>query len=508
MKAMAHTTPVFRPRRLLWVCVSLVCLSLLAVAADSKSKSAAAPKQQKTSSLRESLDKLLARPELKGAQVGLHVVRLSDRKELFVRQADRLFVPASNEKLLTTAAALTDLGPDYQFRTLVGTAGADLVVVGGGDPTISGRFTDGDPTVYFRRWAKVLRDQRITHIGGDLVVDDSFFDLHPVHPNWPKNDLGHWYAAPIGALAFNDDCVDVRIAPGTKPSEPAKVSLIPDTRYLDISNRTRTVTSSKDHAPRVARGPGSKLIQCDGGVYQRSQPSTSWVTVDDPTLYFATVLREVLAEEGVSIAGRIHREPGIGRSKEFKPRVVHRFPLLPALAVTNKESQNFYAEQILKTLGAEHGNGSWDGGRQVATQALSKLGLDSKSYVLDDGCGLSRSDRASPRAFTSLLVAMHGGPHGEQFRETLSVAGVDGTLAKRLTDDRYRGRVWAKTGSIAGVRAISGYVRTRSGQWLAFSLLVNNARSSVRTLQDDFCKLLVESDESSSLVSKGREKSK
>jgi D-alanyl-D-alanine carboxypeptidase/D-alanyl-D-alanine-endopeptidase (penicillin-binding protein 4) len=490
------------------VTLSLACLPLLAFAAETKSKQAADAKSQKPATLKGSLEKLLARPELKGTQVGLHVVRLDDGKELFAHQADRLFVPASNEKLLTTAAALTELGPDYQFRTLVGTAGRDLVVVGGGDPTIGGRFTDGDPTIYFRRWAKVLKDQRVTQIAGDLVLDDSFFDRQLVHPNWPKNDLGHWYAAPIGSLALNDDCVDVRITPASKPDAPAKISLIPDTRYFEISNRTRTVASSKDHAPRVARGPASKVIQCDGGVYQRSQPSTSWVTVDDPTLYFATVLREVLAEEGVMIAGRIRREPGIGRSREFKPRVAHRFALLPALAVTNKESQNFYAEQILKTLGAEHGDGSWSGGRQVATQALNTLGLDSKSYLLDDGCGLSRTNRASPRAFTTLLRSVNRGPHGDQFRETLAVAGVDGTLAKRLTDERYRGRIWAKTGSITGVRTISGYARSRSGQWLAFSFLVNNVRVSVRSVQDELCKALVDCDENSNLVSKNRGETK
>jgi D-alanyl-D-alanine carboxypeptidase/D-alanyl-D-alanine-endopeptidase (penicillin-binding protein 4) len=482
----------------------ILCLSLLAVAADTKTKSASVAKAQKPATLKASLEKLLARAELKGAQVGLHVVRLADGNELFAREADRLFIPASNEKLLTTVAALTELGPDYQFRTLVGTVGRDLVVIGGGDPTIGGRFTDGDPTVYFRRWAKVLKDQRVTPIAGDLVLDDSFFDRQLVHPNWPKNDLGHWYAAPIGSLALNDDCVDVRITAASKPDAPARVSLVPDTRYFEIANRTRTVASSKDHAPRVARGPTSKLIQCDGGVYLRSATSTSWVTVDDPTLYFATVLREVLAEEGITIAGRIRREPGIGRDKEFKPRVAHRFSLLPALAVTNKESQNFYAEQILKTLGAERGDGSWAGGRQVAIHALSSLGLDSKSYVLDDGCGLSRTNRASPRAFTTLLRAVHRGPHGGQFRGTLAVAGLDGTLAKRLTDERYRGRIWAKTGSITGVRAISGYAEARSGEWLAFSFLVNNPRVSVRTVQDDLCKALVDCDENASLVSKNR----
>ena len=283
-----------------------------------------------------------------------------------------------------------------------------------------------------------------------------------------------------------------RITPGPQPGKAAKISLVPATDYFQIDNRTRTVASSKEHSPRVSRRTGSSVIQCDGGVYLRAQPQMGWVTVEDPPMYFATVLREVLAEEGIHVEGKIRREPGMGRSSEFRPRVVHRFSLLPALAVTNKESQNFFAEQILKTLGAEHGGGSWDGACQAARRALNELGLDPDSFVLDDGCGLSRENRASPRAFTKLLVAMHQQSNGESYRQTLAVAGVDGTLRKRLSDEPYRGRIFAKTGSITGVRAMSGYVQTRSNQWLAFSLLINGVQRSVRTIQDDFCKLLVD----------------
>jgi D-alanyl-D-alanine carboxypeptidase/D-alanyl-D-alanine-endopeptidase (penicillin-binding protein 4) len=473
-----------------WAIVVLVACAVMPLAAATDSKSASKAKQ--SAPLNDAISQLLARPALKGVDAGVHVIRLSDGKPLIARQSEKLFIPASNQKLLTTAAALVDLGPDYEFRTTVGTAGRDLVVVGGGDPTIGGRFTDGDPTVYFRRWAGVLKSQRLTHFAGDLVVDDSFFDRQFVHPHWPKRDLGHWYAAPIGALALNDDCVDVRVAPGPRPDAPAEVSLVPATHYFTIENRTRTVATTKQHAPRVDRRGGSRTILADGGMYQRAQPITSWVTVDDPTLFFATVLREVLAQEGISVAGTIRRAAGAGQSGEFRPRVLHRFRLGPAIRVTNKESQNFYAEQILKTIGAEHGDGSWSGGRKAATHALKRLGLDPASFVLDDGCGLSREDRLSPRAITTLLQLMHRGEHGEQFRESLAVAGIDGTLARRLDDERYRGRVWAKTGSITGVRAISGYVQTRSGEWLAFSFLANNVRNSVREVQDDLCKLLVD----------------
>jgi D-alanyl-D-alanine carboxypeptidase/D-alanyl-D-alanine-endopeptidase (penicillin-binding protein 4) len=366
-----------------------------------------------------------------------------------------------------------------------------LVVVGSGDPTIGGRFTGGDPTEYFRRWAKVLKQQRVTHIRGDLLLDDSCFDRQFVHPNWPKADLGHWYAAPIGALVFNDSCIDVHVAPGASAGAAGEVTLVPSTQLFELVNRTRTVRTAKEHAPRVARGLGSRTIQCDGPVYGQAQPTTTWLPVDDPVQYFGSVMREVLSEEGIRIDGSVRSEPGAGRRSDFEPRIVHRFALLPALEVTNKESQNLYAEQVFKTLGISQRDGSWNGGKQAVRAELTRLGLDAKSYVIDDGCGLSRSNRASPRAFTSLLAVMHAGSHAEQFRDTLSITGVDGTLKKRLTEEPYRGRVWAKTGSISGVRSISGYVQTLSGEWLAFSFLANNVRVSVRAVQDDFCKALV-----------------
>jgi len=202
-------------------------------------------------------------------------------------------------------------------------------------------------------------------------------------------------------------------------------------------------------------------------------------------------MREVLADEGVQIDGTIKCTPGAGHRPDFQPRIVHRFRMQPVLEVTNKESQNLYAEQIFKTLGALRHDGSWSGGRQAVCEAMARLGIDSQGFVIDDGCGLSRSDRASPHAFTSLLIAMQRGPYGQEFRNTLSIAGVDGTLKKRLTEEPYRNRIWAKTGSISGVRSITGYVQTRSGEWLAFSLLANSVRSSVRGIQDDFCKALV-----------------
>ena len=495
------------PTRMLRTMVSLAIAALLLIPLAGDAWSIAqtttrkpAAKETSPSSLSAEITRLLARSELKGTTSGVHVLRLRDGKTLYQRDADRTFIPASNAKLFTTAAALQTLGPDFEFRTLIGSTRVDLVVIGGGDPTIGGRLTDGDPTAYFRRWAQLLKQQRLTVFPGDLVLDDSLFDRQVLHPRWSKNDVGHWYAAPIAALVFNDSCVEVQVEPGKEVGEPGTVAMLPNTRFFEVVNRTRTVATSKEHAPRVTRGSGHHIIQCDGTVYQHAQPITSWVPVDDPVMYFGTVLKEVLDREGITIEGKIRRGTIARDGGEFRPRVVHRFGLIPVLSITNKESQNLYAEQLFKTLGTVRGDGSWDNGREVVRDALIQMGVETGNLVLDDGCGLSRSNRATPRAFTALLAAMHRSPHGETFRQTLSQAGEDGTLKKRLTDEICSERVWAKTGSITGVRAISGYAQDRAGDWLAFSLLVNNVRVSIRGVQDEFIRALVNSDAAGTLV--------
>jgi D-alanyl-D-alanine carboxypeptidase/D-alanyl-D-alanine-endopeptidase (penicillin-binding protein 4) len=442
--------------------------------------------------LTDAVTQLLASSALKGADVGVHIVRLDDGKTVLARDADRLLVPASNTKLFTTAAALVDLGADFHFETLIGTDGHDLVVVGGGDPAIGGRFTDGDPTIYFRRWARLLKQEGVNYIAGDLVLDDSRFDRQWIHPHWSKTDRGRWYAAPIAALSLNDNCIDVRIAPGAKLDGPAAVTLTPDVPFLKVTNLTRTVSNSKQHAPRVLHRAGDDAIECGGAVYHHAAATKTPVPVDDPTRFFAAVLRDVLAEEGVRIAGQTRQSPHARDSKTFRTRVSHRFPILPAIAVTNKESQNLFAEHLLKTIGAEHSEGTWDAGRRAAVHTLTRLGVAADSFALDDGSGLAQQNRATARSFTTLLAAMHRGPHATLFRQSLATSGVDGTLKKRLAGPPYRGRIFAKTGSITGVRSISGYVHTRSGEWLAFSLLINRPRQSVRSLQDEFCRILAD----------------
>lgn len=453
---------------------------------------AVASRKPTTTGSAEAIEKILQRGALHGCSVGLHVVSLESGRTLLEHNAGRLLIPASNAKLLTTAAALQVLGPDYQFCTTIGTRGNDLVVVGGGDPAIGGRFTHGEATAYFKRWAGKLRERGFAEFAGDLVLDDSFFDATLVHPRWPAGDLGLAYTAPVAALSLQENSLTVRITPGDSVGSAGRIQLVPAGSGVSVANRTRTVDRKSLHSPRAWLRPGSTIVECSGNVFSGSERTDGCVTVSDPTHYFGSVLRQVIESEGVLIRGKTRTDRSAGRDRAFRPILVHRFPLRAALPIANKESQNLCAEMIFKAMGAVRGDGSWQGGRNVATAVLTALGLDPAEFTLDDGSGLSRSNRVTPRQLTRLLTVLFKGPHGDDYRQSLSVCGVDGTMARRLTDPHYRGMIWAKTGSIDRVRALTGYVRSRDAGWLAFSFLINDNRQSVRAVQDDLCRALVD----------------
>ena len=445
--------------------------------------------------LSESLNRLLDDPRLKRAAVSVRVLDLAGRKVLYDRDGDRLMIPASNVKLFTTAAALVRLSRNFEFRTFVGRAGSDLVVVGGGDPTIGAR-SKGDPYPQeFRDWAGVLKARGIRRIDGDLVVDDAWFDDQYVHPNWPRPQLHLWYCAPVAALVLGENCVQVLAQPGSKVGDPAQLSLVPRSDRLELRGSVRTVSSRSAHLWSLYRSPGSTTILAGGSFWLRAMPASAEVTVDDPPLYFGSALKASLQAEGIDVRGTVRRRPGAGRERSFQPLLTHCTPLLPVLEVTNKESQNLYAEQLFKTLGAVEGSGSWPGGRKTIEQILHKnVGLPLGDFVLDDGSGLSKQNRLSAAQLTRLLQWLFDRPEGELFRATLAVAGSDGTLERRFTAPALQGRIFAKTGSLSAVRALSGYVQTADGRWLAFSFLVNDCPRAVKDLQDRFCRILVGAD--------------
>ena len=409
-------------------------------------------------------------------------------------------IPASNTKLFTTSAVLDALGPGYVFETPLlargrvegGVLHGDLAVVGAGDPTISERFT-GDAYSAFRPWAAALRDRGIERVEGDLLLVDGFFESREIHPDWPTDQLSDWYEAPIAALSFNDNCVWVQVSPTAGGS--ARVDVLPHLGLISVQNLTRVSGSRRHHHVVVTRAPGSSRIEVRGSVYRGSDPLNAWVTVPDPVAYFGAALADALGQEGVELDGR-------PRAVEHLPvgaweRIAaHRTSLLTAIEVANKRSQNFYAETLLKTLGAEScGDGSWHGGLEAVAEFLEGVGIEPGSYRMVDGSGMSRSNHFTADQVVRLLRHMYYHRWGGVLVHSLPASGEEGaSLEKRLTEDPYRGNVFAKTGTLTGVSALSGYARGRSGRLYVFSILANRTHSAweARRAQDSIVRAIVD----------------
>jgi D-alanyl-D-alanine carboxypeptidase/D-alanyl-D-alanine-endopeptidase (penicillin-binding protein 4) len=436
-------------------------------------------------------------------ELSVHVTELASGGSVFELAPDVGRIIASNTKLFTTAAALDRLGPGYFFETDVLARGerrgsaleGDLAIVGGGDPNISGRHYEGDSLAVFRSWARSIEEQGIRRIEGDIFLVHGYFEPPRVHPDWPEEQLGRWYEAPVEALSFNDNCILVKVWPGMAPGAPARVELIPDLGIFEVRNSARTTNSAKRHKVIIDRINGSSVLSVSGAVLQHAAPVESWVTVPDPLVYFAAALRRGLEEEGLDLTGRVlfsrllpvaHWEWVTG----------YRTDLMTTAEVINKRSQNFFAESLLKLMGAELcGEGSWDAGREVVAEFLEALDILPGTYQLADGSGMSRKNRFTARQITTLLRYMYFHPRGRDFLLTLPYSGEPGLKwERRLSDSPYRGNVFAKTGSLLGVSTLSGYVKARSGKIYAFSILCNRTRGNwlAQKAQDEIVRAIVD----------------
>ena len=431
--------------------------------------------------------------------LGVSIVELASGESVYGYEADTQRILASNTKLFTTAAALDRLGPGYFFETdlLVrgevrdGVLEGDLAVVGGGDPNLSGRHFDGDSLAIFRRWGRQLRALGIEAVAGDLVLVHGFFAGPLVHPDWPRDQLDTWYEAPVDALSFNDNCVLVRVS-GGQPGRSARVELLPRVPVLEVRNHATTAQDRKRGGVAIHRSDGSQEIRVSGSI-TGAQPVEAWITVPDPVRYFGEALRTGLAEAGVRADGELRPSehlPGEG----WRQVAVHRTDLVTTLQVINKRSQNFYAESLLKVLGARLcGEGSWPAGVRAVGEFLAELGI--RGYQMSDGSGMSRNNRFTPRQVVTLLAHMWTHPRGPEFVASLPYSGEeDLRWEKRLAEAPYRGNVFAKTGGLNAVSTLSGYAKARSGRVYAFSILCNQTRSNwdAQRAQDGIVRALID----------------
>jgi D-alanyl-D-alanine carboxypeptidase/D-alanyl-D-alanine-endopeptidase (penicillin-binding protein 4) len=484
--------------------------------------------------LQDRIAGVLNAPDLARGFWGIEVVSLSSLKTtgktLYSQNADKLFSPASNTKLFTTAAALALIGPDYKFRTTVETTGTldrygrlngDLVLVGHGDPNLSGRELpydlhtqrNDDPIQALEALADALVQKGVKFIDGDIVADDSYFAFERYGEGWSQDDLVWADGAPVSALTINDNVVFVNILPADRAGEKAFVSVKPFADYYRLDNRIITTPAGTGRKFFVNREPGSMVLTLWGNMPLGDAGANEALAIEDPAEFAAGLFRQLLEKRGIVIYGHQrtrHTELATlstfsvnavapsrgGRDndgpssplKASQPITLASYEskaLLQDIRVINKVSQNLHAEILLRLLGRERGNaGTVEGGLEVLRGFLTKAGVSSDEYVFYDGSGLSRQNLVTPHAIVQLLRYCSTQPWGADYKATFSISGVDGSLTERFNSPRLRNRVMAKTGSLGGVKALSGYATTDTGQEVVFSILSNNFNLPAKRVTD------------------------
>ncbi|HEV7763425.1 MAG TPA: D-alanyl-D-alanine carboxypeptidase/D-alanyl-D-alanine-endopeptidase [Thermoanaerobaculia bacterium] len=450
----------------------------------------------------ERLSSLVNGTVARSSDASIQIVELESGRSVAERNPHMSLSPASNMKLFTTAAAIDMLEPSFEVATGVytrgeidasGTLNGDVKIVGRGDPTIGGRFHDGAATAVLQEWATDLKRSGIRNVTGNLIFEYGYMDTEYIHPTWPVDQLVNWYEAPIAAFSMQEGCVEVRVLP-SRVGQPCVVQLEPPTSYLQVQNTCKTGRG----LPFITRHRGSNTVIVRGGVPARSGRTEVFVTVENPVHYFATVTGETFARAGIRVMGETTLIARDSRT-DWKLVSQHTTPLSTLIYVINKKSQNHYAEQVLKMIGAEERKqGSWAAGNaEVKEWLTTKIGVPASEFHPVDGSGMSRDNRASANAFISLLRYMWKSPWREEFVSSLPYTGdPDSKFGNRLRRPPFARQIYAKTGYISGVIGLSGYVHAQSGKVYAFSFLFNRYRVgvfAVYNLQDEMLKEIVTS---------------
>lgn len=466
-----------------WVAV-LLAAPLFLTACTSTAKPA-------KDALSDRLDAALDRGKTGDAHYTARVVDLSSGKELYAVDIDEPFIPASNGKIAVSAATLDFFGADHEFKTYLAIDGQDLWLIGTGDPgagdnTIA-KKSGGTTMTLLDNFAAALKKRGISRINGNLYYYDRALDDEWIHPSWSKSYITEWYAAPISGLNFNNNSIDISVKPTTE-GKPVDFAVVPPTHGVKIENKCVTGQGDAPDVERKLDAPDYTII---GATTKPVDIKSEAVT--NPGLFFADALRTHLNARGIPVAGQIVRaeKPLDGKliPSPDKTVAVAETRLSDGLNRINKQSQNNFAEGYDKMLGkawlAKQGKdepGSWASGEQAVKAFLRDHKIDDSKVVVADGSGLSRLNRVTARMITGVLMTMWKHDDKQAFFDSLSISGEDGTIASRMKD--LKGRVHAKTGYIGGVRALSGYIQTDSGKWLAFSIIYNGIDGSVKPYEN------------------------
>ena len=438
----------------------------------------------------------LLRPELRRGQVGIKIVSLNSGKLIFEQNSEKYFMPASNMKNFTVAAALERLTPDFRFVTSVyapampdanGVVNGDLRIFGRGDVSFSYEFNDGDLYKGLDALADKIVQSGVKRIDGGLIADESYFTGSSIPQSWEWDDLQWYYGAEISALPLNDNAVSLKVKPGPS-GYPCSVQLVPANPVIRVINSCMTSAAGTHRTLRIEKKLTQNIIEISGNLPVGNAGFDGNVTVSRPAELFAALLKERLALKGVTVTGPARASNTKTQLNAVEIAKLESPPLSLIAAKTMKPSQNMYTETLLWTLGeqlrsqrsvpAPQGNGFTPDSAELGVTAvktfLTSIGIPEDAVIQHDGSGLSRHDLITPDAVVRLYTYMSKqSKYSQAWRDSLTIGGVDGTLRRRFVGTRASGNIRGKTGTIDQVSALSGYVRTAGGEELVFSIIVN-----------------------------------
>ncbi|MEH7417318.1 D-alanyl-D-alanine carboxypeptidase/D-alanyl-D-alanine-endopeptidase [Neobacillus drentensis] len=423
-------------------------------------------------------------PALQGAIAGISVRSAQNGAILYDYQGDVRLRPASNMKLLTAAAALKVLGENYTFLTEVQTDAKEIKKTMSGNLYLKG---NGDPTLLkedFENMAMAIKKLGVKKIKGNLVADDSRYDHVRYSLDMPWSDETTYYGAQISALTvsptkeYDSGSIQVKVQPGTKIGERVKVTVTPETNYVKIMNRAVTVAEDGKKKITIEREHSKNTVTIEGTLPLKAKDKKEWIGVWEPTRFAATVFRQALADHGITVTGKIKTGPVPEQAKLLTKH--QSMPLSELLVPFMKLSNNVHAEMLIKEMGmVKEGEGSWEKGLAILKSEVAKLGIDPNTMVIRDGSGISHVDCIAANQLSFALFSVQKEKWFPVYLNALPVAGkpekmVGGSLRKRMKNPSTAGRVKAKTGTLSTVTSLSGYVNTKSGQTMIFSILLNN----------------------------------
>ena len=426
----------------------------------------------------DSINRIIRQQKQSKTTFSILAVDADSGKTLYQKNATKPMIPASNMKVITTAASLHYLGPNYVFQTKIGLIGDSLVVIGAGDPLLAEPKLDPqDPRSLNRIFSEIvllLKDAGKTSIE-DVVIDVSFFDNNRVHPSWPPSQLNQWYACEVSGLNFYNNCVHIH---AERKNNRAALKMEPENSYIKLVNQIKLISKGSSAVGAYRNSVPNKLL-IKGKLNQQAGFD---VAIEEPQGLFASVLADRLTKSGISIRGKIIQKY-VKYDDTIQVLKVFETPVHQVWARSNKNSLGLAAECLVKTISAtntqDNINGEWPHGLALIGRYLDSLGISAEQFVLDDGSGLSRKNRLSPKVLVTVLRDMYTSNNCDIFFDSLAVGGVDGTIAKYFRQAPYKNNILGKTGYISKVRSFSGICKTPRGDIL-FSILTEGGNGYTR----------------------------